>query len=262
MKRKQRKIMKKIKDKECRFPFRHWFEDGEIDSLMENHLAEFSKKITTIKIPPVPVDLFVEKYLGVEFDNYAQLITETDNILGATYFGDSGIAIKIDKSLTEKADSKENIGRYNFTVSHEAFHALYHKELFAQDKNQLEFSGLERKKKIECLGRDMGVFSEKTKAKTPWWEVHANMGAAALLMPKTMFLEHFVTERNAYGVTDNYKLATMQHVLYPVICYLSNTFNASMEAVRIRLNQLGCLADIKQGELFTGAQSIGEILRG
>lgn len=254
--------MKKIPDKERKFPYRIWFETGEIDSLMENHLAEFSTKVKQIKEPPIPVELFVEKYICAEFDNYAVLKTDTDNILGATYFKDSGIAIKIDKSLTESVDSNESTGRYNFTVSHEAFHAIYHKELFAKDKNQLEFSGFTKRQKIECLGRDLGIFSEKTNTKTPWWEVQANMGAAALLMPKTMFLEHFIKERNAYGIADNYKLASQKDTLYSVVSYLSNTFSASMEAVRIRLSQLGCITDTRQGEFFSDVQRIGEILRG
>ena len=254
--------MKKITDKERKFPYRLWFDDGEIDSLMENHLADFSKKIREIKEPPVPVDLFVEKYVCAEFDNYAILKTDTASILGATYFKDSGISIKIDKSLTESADSEENTGRYNFTVSHEAFHAIYHKELFAEDKTQLEFPGLVKRQKIECLGRDLGVFSERTNIKTPWWEVQANMGAAALLMPKTMFLEHFIKERNAYGITDNYKLSSQKDTLNSVVCYLSNIFAASMVAVRIRLIQLDCLADPKQGEFFSSVQSIGEMQRG
>lgn len=254
--------MKKIRDKEYKFPFRIWFEDGEIDSLMEGHLAEFNRKVVGLTIPPIPVDLFVEKYLGADFDNYAQLKTKTDNILGATYFKDNGIVIKIDKSVTELADSNESVGRYNFTVCHEAFHGIYHRELFAQDKNQLEIPGLERKRGIECLARDLDIFNEKTTIKTPWWEVHANMGAAALLMPKTIFLEYFIRERNAYGITDNYKLASQRNTLFSVVCYLSRTFAASIEAVKIRLGQLNCLADTKQGDLFSGIQSIGEILRG
>lgn len=249
--------MKKIPDKERKFPYRIWFENGEIDSLMENHLLGFSKKVRQIKEPPVPIDLFVEKYLGVDFDNYAEIKTAKENILGATCFLDNGrIAIKIDKSVTELADSDENTGRYNFTVCHEAFHAIYHKELFVQDKNQIEFSGLEKKRRIECLGRDFGVFSERKNSTTPWWEIQANMGAAALLMPKTMFLEYFVNERNAHGVMDNYKLVSQKDTLYSVICYLSNTFGASMEAVRIRLNQLSCLPDLRQGEFFGVGQKI------
>lgn len=243
--------MKRIPDKERKFPYRIWFETGEIDDLMENHLLSFEKKVKQIKTPPVPVDLFVEKYLDVDFDNYAKLKTPKENILGATYFlNDGRIAIKIDKSVTEQADSEENNGRYNFTVCHEAFHAMCHKELFLQDKSQIEFSGLEKKKQIECLGRDFGIFSEKKNLTTPWWEVQANMGAAALLMPKTMFLEYFISERNAYGALDNYKLVSQRNTLYSVVSYLANTFGASMEAVKIRLNQLNCLPDIRQGEFF------------
>jgi hypothetical protein len=105
--------MKKIQDKTGRFPFRLWFEDGELDLLMEYHLAQFGEKVTLIKNPPVPVELFLEKYLQVELNCYADLSeSEGPSILGATYFyKDGNSEIKIDKHLTEFADTGENIGR-------------------------------------------------------------------------------------------------------------------------------------------------------
>lgn len=260
--------MKRIEDKSRRFPYRLWFKDEEIDHLMEYHWKKFSEKIKQIDGPPMPIELFVEKYLKVELD-YADL-PKVDglDVLGATYFYEhKPPEINIDKRLAEAADSGKDIGRYNFTLSHESFHALFHKELFYVDANQLRLLSSNQLSRIECLKRDIDGYLARggvSATNTPWWEFQANVGGGALLMPKTMFLEHFNMERNAYGIKDNLKLVRDKHILKLVIGYLAQTFNASKLAVKVRLTQLECLPDKYQISVFqTGEMlNIREILRG
>lgn len=249
--------MKIINDKTGRFPYRLWFEAGEIDSLMEEHLAKFNTTIFKIEKPPIPVDNFVENYLRIEFKNYEELSTDDKNILGETCFRKNGQPlIRIDKSLTGFADSQEGTGRYHFTVAHEIFHALYHRSLFTGDANQMTFSDLETENRIQCLNREIDSYTKDVH----WSEYQANQGAAALLMPKQMFLEYFKQRCISYGMRNRRSLSEEKnkYILSCIVTDISKWFGTSNQAVGIRLKHLKCLADPKQAEMFEDIDMIAE----
>jgi len=220
-----------------------------------------------LETPSLPADKFIEVYLpqvlGTEvfLDPYADLRKEgREVILGATYFFDDYLEVKIDRRVTEEADRTDQWGRYNATAVHEGGgHCILHPVLFQRDPNQQMLFHSPVNKKISCLQRTIEGFYT-----SEWWEYQANQFMANLLMPKGLFLAHFEMERNAYGIRDNRELAENQHVFNAVVGYLARTFQVSKQAVKIRLAELKQIPNLQQEEFFrdSGFVSIGDVFMG
>lgn len=259
--------MKQISDKTGTFPFRPWYEDGEIEELMESHLSQYSKIFGETCAPHTPIEKFAEFYLPealgieVDFDNYADVEkVEGPGVMGVTYFYPDHLDIKIDRKLTEKAEDEKYEGRYNITVAHEATHGLIHSQLFVRNKNQFTLFREPKLQKIKCLYRDI---DSPTNYDGRWWEFQANQGMSALKMPRKSFLKHFEVERNAYGKYDNYSLLEDAHLFKAIVGYLARTFKVSKKAAEVRLSQLGQVPNLSQGHLYVrkGFERVNSILR-
>ncbi len=230
-----------------------YFDEGEIDALMEEHYLGFWNGECDFEKPALDMNKFAGEYLAakrIEFDPEAPTEDFTSNVLGKTIFNrDGSRVILINKILRENIKKSGWIGRYNFTVAHECFHALMHGALFEFPQGQLEMGlGHAQPGVHACLNRDMIDDASRTNTKTPWQEVQANRGASALLLPKTIFSEHFVRERNSYGIDSGTGLLTRQDRFDAVVGYLAKTFGASKQAVKYRILSLGLLQDNAQME--------------
>lgn len=258
--------MKFIKDKTNTYSRRLWFEDGEIEEIAEKHRRDSIQVLGKLDDPALPVDKFVEIYLpktsggDILLDPYADLEkAEGHGVLGATYFCDDHLNVKIDRTVTEEAERTDQWGRYNATVMHEAGHCVLHPVLFQRDLNQQVLFHSRGHRKISCLQRTIEGFYTGE-----WWEYQANQMMVNLLMPKDLFLAHFERERNAYGIKDNRELVKNDHLLNAVVGYLSRIFQVSKQAVKIRLHELKQIPNAYQKELFedSGFVSIGRVLTG
>ncbi|MCJ7578872.1 MAG: ImmA/IrrE family metallo-endopeptidase [candidate division Zixibacteria bacterium] len=262
--------MKIIKDKTGTFSRGLWFEDGEIEALAEKHRKNFISPIEQTESPVMDVDKFVEIYLRdalkkeVVLDPYADLQRiEGPNVLGATYFFDDRLEVKIEKSLTEEAERTDQWGRYNATLMHEGGHCILHPVVFQRDLNQQVLFHPTDHNKIKCLRRTIEA-PYTVSYNNEWWEWQANQFMANLLMPKELFLAHFEMERNAYGIRDNGELVKDEYLFNAVVGYLANTFHVSKQAVKIRLYELKQIPNLQQEEFFqnSGFVSIGDVLMG
>ena len=258
--------MKIIKDNTGRYPRRLWFEDGEIEEKTEIYRLGYGNLVGKLETPALPVDKFLEIYLPqilgteVSLDPYANLQgREGERVLGATYFSDDHLEVKIDRSVTEEAEKTDQWGRYNATGAHEAGHCILHPTLFKSNPNQQVLFRPAETKKIACLQRTIEGFYTGE-----WWEWQANQFMANLLMPKQPFLAHFEMERNAYGIRDNRELVKNDHLFNAVVGYLTRIFQVSKQAVKIRLHELKQIPNLQQEELLQGSGlvSIGEVLAG
>ncbi len=218
---------------------------GEIDEIMQEHYLKFKKDDVDRNKPAIDMDRFFNNYLldmNIEFDPQKKDIGP--DVLGKTTFYPDGLELI---QISNLIDKDQNLGRYNFTLAHEIFHALHHRPLFGKG----DYS------EIKCLNRDIFP-AEGRKYNLPLHEMQANSGAAALLMPKDIFIQCYNNERNAYGIRSNHELLENQDRFKAVVGYLSKTFNASKHAVRIRLSHLKMLQD----ETGHSVESVEEILRG
>jgi len=251
--------VKIIKDKTETYPCRLWFEDGEIEEKTEIYRLGYSNLVEKLETPALPVDKFIEIYLPkilgteVSFDPGADLQrSEGERVLGATYFYDDHLEVKIDRRVTEEAEKTDEWGRYNATGAHEGGHCTLHSILFHRDPNQQEFIHRIVTKKISCLQRTIENYYTGE-----WWEYQANQFMANLLMPKELFLAYFERERNAYGIRDNRQLAKNQHLVNAVVGYLARIFQVSKQAVKIRLQELKQIPNPQQEELWQGSGFVG-----
>ena len=130
--------------------------------------------------------------------------------------------ILIDSSLTEG----DNRGRENFTVMHEVFHQVIHKNCFRRERpdytHRSTQKALNGKKRLETALDHI--------------EYQANACAAAFLMPKNLLKETYgkCYSGSARLTADSYQAKT-------IIKKLAPEFNASEQAMKYRLLNLGLL---------------------
>ncbi len=139
------------------------------------------------------------------------------------------------------------LGRYHFTLAHEAGHWRLHRQLFKRCANQLSLfaEGVERPEYI-CRSSD-----------TEPIEYQANRFASCLLMPREIFKQAWhewrggldpiylpdLRAESGVGVTDE---LIMENAVRP----FAIKFQVSPEAMRIRAEQLGLLLRKREALLF------------
>lgn len=193
---------------------------------------------------PKPVNVYevLEFWLHVNCD--WKYITPDQSVLGLTVFNDGYLwvwpkpyyrtgmkpkkvfydagTIVIDSTLTE---SKFR-GRENFTVMHEAFHYLLHREC-------PEISSLEYSVQSSYGREQMGVMTDYEIG-----EFQANRCAAAFLMPRTAIQRTLIP-----CLEGQQRLRMLSPNYWNIIRAMAKDFEVSQLAMRIRLSSLGLSDD-------------------
>lgn len=209
-------------------------------------LAEYSARFSPITRPPVPVDEIIELHLRLRFDlrDLSAFFGHPD-VLGALWIPERtvGIDISLDPVLFPS-----KLGRFRFTLGHEAGHWRLHRELFADDPHRLKLFETASGPTYICRSSD---------AKKPV-ERQADYFAARLLMPGAMVKERW---KNWRGSSDPVTLGSLFDVygdlgsappqvdrrradnamLETFVRPFAAEFAVSAEAMRIRLEELGLL---------------------
>ena len=221
---------------------RLWIEPDEIEAKTEAELVK-AGLMPTIDAPAVNVEVFVEQHLGAQFDQYAALPLD---VLGQTDFRvGAPPLIMVNADLTGAAmDDDESPlglkGRWRATVAHEACHVIFHRCLFNLNVQQGSLFGGENdpqeapKRLQRCLKRDVAYSGRGS----DWREVQANMGMAALLMPRTVFTAATRQELLRLGV-DRVMRDTVEAA--DLARRLAGAFEVSGQAAMIRLQTLELL---------------------
>ena len=238
-----------------------FFTDRQFEDEAVLLLAEYGARHDQVTAPPIPIDEIVELYLELvlEFNDMRQLFG-VDDVHGALWVNQRRVGI--DQRL-EPTENPAMLGRYHFTLAHEAGHWRLHRHLFQRMANQLRLlpEGIERPEYI-CRSSD-----------TEPIEYQANRFASCLLMPREMvkqawhewhgdmtpiYLGDLKAKQGAIvtvgfqrhsgfnsgdGAGDNILL---EQAARP----LAETFEVSPEAMRIRLESLGLLMRKKEKMLF------------
>jgi hypothetical protein len=235
--------------------------DQEFEEEAALLLAEYGNKHGQVTSPPIPIDEIVELYLGLrlEFNDMQQLFG-VDDVHGALWVNEKRVGI--DQRL-EPTDHPAMLGRYHFTLAHEAGHWRLHRHLFQRIANQLNLLpvGVERPEYI-CRSSD-----------TEPIEYQANRFASCLLMPREMVKQGWeqwrgnldpiylddlrakerqilTTEVLRRGGVKSGENAIDNMLLEHAARPLATTFEVSPDAMRIRLEGMGLLARKKENLLF------------
>jgi hypothetical protein len=208
-------------------------------------LAEYGMKHGVVTDPPVPVDEIVELYLQLQLEFLdMRSLFGVEDIHGALWVNERrvGIDCRLDPSV-----NASKLGRYRFTLAHEAGHWRLHRQLFLKKANQPSLlpDGAERPEYI-CRSSDNEPI-----------EYQANRFASCLLMPSEMMKRSWYDWRDGMkpiyltdlraaadeAASDN---ALMENAVRP----LAESFQVSGEAMRIRAEGLGLVLKKREPSLF------------
>ena len=221
---------------------RLWIEPEEIEERTEAELVK-AELMPTVDAPVVDVEAFVEQHLGAQFDQYASLPAD---VLGQTDFRiGAPPLVMVNADLTGAAldddDSPLGLkGRWRATVAHEACHVLFHRCLFNLSPQQGLLFGEDdipdqpAQRLQRCLKRDV-VYS---RTGSDWREVQANMGMAALLMPRLLFIAFCKKELVRLGKD---RVFTDTPEADAIVGRIAKAFLVSRQAAMIRLKTLDLL---------------------
>lgn len=222
---------------------RLWFEKDEIEQIMEDELRR-ARLLPTLDNCVVDVETLIEGHLGATLDQHADLPSD---VLGLTEFRPyKAPAVRINKDLTGSAMDSDWCppgveGRWRATLAHEAAHVVLHRMLYDVDLSQASLFGdqppaSQATQLHRCLKRDV---AHRTRA-ADWREIQANLGMAALLMPKSVFT------KAARGTG----AGTRQGSADSATRLLAARFSVSRQATTIRLQTLGFIRADEADSLF------------
>jgi hypothetical protein len=231
---------------------RLWLERDEIESMMEDELRK-AKLFPPQEDPVVDIERFIERHLRVQMDQHADL---EPIVLGVTeFYTDFPPKIFINRDLTGAVDDDETppgvLGRWRATLAHEASHVVLHRVLFELQGNQggLFHVDATSEEQIQRLMRCLKSNVLFRNGGSDWREVQANLGMAALLMPRSLF--------STVANEESYRLGFQSEAVIPgsfeaemLAARMSTLFSVSRQAALIRLETLGLLASASQQRLI------------
>lgn len=206
------------------FPTQPFYKDDEIELISEDALA--SEKLLPTKPEPIRIDRFIEKRFKI-------IPTTKDlpaGILGYTTFSTSGVKEIVIASAIDNDDDATTRRRARTTFAHEATHGLLHAHLFATTSTQAALPGQETATPQVMCRDDAPRHGYDGR----WWEVQANKGMAALLLPRRLVrdaLTDFLAPDGSLGLfTINDRTGASKHI--------SATFDVNPIVARYRLDAL------------------------
>lgn len=227
---------------------RLWLDRDDVELMMEDELRR-ADLLPAAGTPVVDIEGFLERYLKVGLDQHADLAAD---VLGLTeFFPGKTPRVAINKDLTGSAIDEDGSplglrGRWRATLAHEASHVVIHRPLFELPPEQPRLFGehaepaQETQRLMRCQKRNV-LYRGTT---SDWREVQANQGMAALLMPRSIFLE---VSRALLPGGRPPSLGTQE--ARQLIGELASRFEVSRQAAEIRLATLGVVGAAGQRAL-------------
>lgn len=230
---------------------RVWFGPDEIERLAEEELRR-AGLLPTPERPLVDVERLVEVHLGCDLDQYAPLPRD---VLGVTEFR-PGLPphVQVNAELTRLAFDVPDPppgarGRWRATLAHEAAHVLLHRSLVEPDPSQTSLLDLEpldvspAGRLFRCLKREVAFGGG-----SDWREQQANRCMAALLMPRSVFVQAVARLKPQVGLLPSEPVPADR--VEALARKLARLFDVSRQAARIRLEELGFTTAPGQGNLY------------
>ena len=224
---------------------RLWLDRDDVERMMEDELRRASL-LPAASAPSVDVEAFLERYLKVNLDQHAELPAD---VLGLTeFFPGKTPRVAINKDLTGSAIDEDESplglrGRWRATLAHEASHVVIHRPLFELPPDQGRLFGdhqdpaQEAQRLMRCQKRSV-LYRGTT---SDWREIQANQGMAALLMPRSVFLEVATSLQGGSGPSMPGSADARR-----LVGELASRFEVSRQATEIRLTTLGVVGPAGQ----------------
>jgi len=209
--------------------------DAAIEASASALLAAYARREGSQIRPPVPVESILQDHLRLHlgFDDLRTRLRVPD-VLGALYM-DSGEVV-IDQTL-DPDEQPSALGRFRFTLAHEIGHWELHRTLFEFQQRQDDLFAKPAAPSIICR-----ISQAKERI-----ERQADAFAAALLMPRSE-----VATQWQRLIDGGIRPGTPHNDLIELaVRPMAEAFEVSAQAMRIRLEGLGCgRAGEKTASLF------------
>jgi len=227
-----------------------------LDSQAALLLHEYGLEYRPVTAPPVPIDAILENFLKLTFSFMdLRAIFRAADVDGALWMERGEVGV--DQRLDPDADPRKE-GRYNFTLAHEIGHWQLHRNLPAAPADPLlPFSD-------RAAVRPTYICRSNARNRV---EIQANGYASSLLMPEPMVFAAWrrfhgvesmtLEELRQRGLTASEVNGLIQQGWFPtdenqytasvvksVVGPLAGLFHVSLQAMRIRLEELGLLPRI------------------
>jgi hypothetical protein len=214
--------MKWRQDTSGRFLCRPYYEQQELDSRAEQLMAEHLMRLYGQVLTPAPTGAIIKliERDADDLDSYADLTVDGEGVEGVTYFfRDRKPRVRITRELSEQ---RHRARRLRMTLAHEYGHVWLHSELWRKTTEAAAVHRCQREQ-IEA-GRAVD-----------WMESQAGYAGGALLMPESRLR---LVVRACCGEDQP---TTDSEPATSLLQRVSEAFDVSEEAARVRLSQLGCL---------------------
>ncbi len=214
---------------------------GQLDDVAAAFLEKFYPEALTapMAVPPY----VVAERMGLEVKEVH--ITKNCSVFGQVYFSDSEVqyyntdasqyqTLQVERGtilVDPNVYFMRNVGSMNNTIIHECVHWDLHKKFF-----ELEKLYNQEARVISCQVQE-GSRPEKNRSPLDWMEWQANALAPRILMPAKQTRQKIdeLIEKNKRALqTDN-----MAEVMESVVFELSDFFDVSRQAAKIRMIDLG-----------------------
>ncbi len=230
----------------------------EIEEIATKKLKEFSPLNLESPMPLRTTD-FLENYLGLVV-KHKYICDFQSGILALTVMGNEALIPSYDEAfqpivleetfgtvlITPQLSGRDNLPRKRYTEMHEAAHFILHQPYFSQcEKNAAASRDKYLQPFIACRKVEL-QHNEVLNTDFDWLEYQADALAAAMLMPKNVFISYTRSTLRKNGVRRNYLCADTREshaIVHRIIYDIANTFNVSYQAAKIRMLHLGVLKE-------------------
>lgn len=230
----------------------------EIEEIATKKLKEFSPLNLEFPMPLRTTD-FLENYLGLVV-KHKYICDFQSGILALTVMGNEALIPSYDEAfqpvvleetfgtvlITPQLSGRDNLPRKRYTEIHEASHFILHQPYFSQcEKNAAASHDKYLHPFIACRKVEL-QHNEVLNTDFDWLEYQADALAAAILMPKNVFVSYTRDVLKKNGVRRNYLCVDTREshtIVHRIIYDIANTFNVSYQAAKIRMLHLGVLKE-------------------
>jgi hypothetical protein len=229
-----------VADKTGRFAQRPHYTEQELDIECDKIVSAFLRKRHGDVSFPIGTDdltcLIEEK---ADFDSYADLTAEGDDVEGVTEFRSGRRPIVRISSALAEAVNRQN--RLRTTLTHEYGHVHFHRFLFEELSRQSQLFASPAPAPVNRCHRP----NIEHALRTDWLEWQAGHCSGALLMPLTALLEgvQLFSSRRGCGCRE---LGAHSRDGILLVEHVSKAFQVSEQAARVRLLKRGILQEGNQ----------------
>lgn len=232
---------------------------------IENRMADALHRaamMTTVAAPVLDLGAFVQQGLHAVLDDCAPLPANEMGVV--TFAAGKCDLVEINRELGDLFEGGgTSRARYRSTLAHEASHIVLHRALLMPNEGQLGLFGAEESKVYaqRCLKRNLATLSpdcstaphkdaEIPSKATQRLEIQANIGMAALLMPREVFCAVAEPPLRAWELR---RLSDDPHdhfdAKHRMIGEWAAMFEVSRQVIAIRIKTLGLWGKAKNERL-------------